>query len=500
MQIKYIPNPLFYKDKQGKYLGCNNAFEKFTGKTEAEIMGKTVQEIWQTDLAEEYHKKDIELLNNSDVFQSYEFQAIDANNNIRNVIFSKAVFFDEKNQPAGIVGIYVDTTELLKTKEELIIAKEKAEESDRLKTEFINNMSHEIRTPLNGILGFSKLLNKTDKSEEKRKHYINIIQNSGKQLMRIIDDILEISALGTKQVKVIKKEIYLNEMLLELFSIFDIKAKEKKIPLYLKNGLPDNESLIETDATKLNKILSNLLENALKFTQNGFIELGYTLEQNITNPFYQNIQLYVKDTGIGIKPESQQLIFDRFSQAEKEISKSIGGLGLGLSIAKENTELLEGKIMIKSEKGKGSTFFVSIPCKKIISEKNNNSKEKCTILIAEDEEVNYLFLETLIIEEIKLDCKLLHAKNGQEAIDICNKNIDIDIILMDLKMNLKNGLEATKTIKKSRANLPIIAQTAYSSNEDKEKALAAGCDDFISKPISEEVLKEILHKYLLNKE
>lgn len=210
------------------------------------------------------------------------------------------------------------TEKLLLSNEELKIAKEKAEESNRLKTEFINNMSHEIRTPMNGILGFSNLLNKENLSDVKRKHYIKIIQNSGNQLMRIIDDILEISRLGTKQVRVDEKSICLNNLLLEQFSIFDIKAKENNIPLYLKKGLSDFKSTIFSDESKLNKILSNLLENALKFTSTGYIEFGYTLKEN-------KIEIYVKDTGIGINKKNQTIIFERFSQEEKESSKNVGG-------------------------------------------------------------------------------------------------------------------------------------------------------------------------------
>ena len=404
-------------------------------------------------------------------------------------------------------------TEKHKTEQELIVAKAKAEESDQLKTEFINNMSHEIRTPMNGILGFSNFLNKPNLTDKKRKYYISIIQNNGKQLMRIIDDILEISKLGTKQVKTIETNIILNDVFLELFSIFNVKAKEQKIPLYLKKGLPDNDSEIFTDKSKLNIILSNLLENALKFTNTGFIEFGYKLNTDIERGITEqsrSIEIYVKDTGIGIEPESQEIIFERFSQEKKELSQKVGGLGLGLSIAKENAELLGGKITLKSEKDKGATFFVTIPYKKVNTKQEKNSDqispivnskssiEKYTILIVEDEEVNYLYLDTLL-EDFELNIKTLHAKHGQEAVKICMNNSEIDLVLMDLKMPIMNGFEATKLIKVFRPNLPIVAQTAYSTGEEKGQAISAGCDDFISKPISEETLNETIVKYLIIK-
>ena len=419
-----------------------------------------------------------------------------------------AVYEDKTNEKLAELELkkqneeYATLNEKYKTQNvKLVKAKEKAEESDRLKTEFLNNMSHEIRTPMNGILGFSEILNTPDLTDSQKKNYINIIQNSGKQLLHIIEDILEISALGTKQVKTIEKEISLNDLLLELFSIFDIKAKENKTPLYLKKGLTDKESIIFTDETKLNKILSNLLENALKFTNEGFIEFGY----KIVN---KEIEIYVKDTGIGIKPESQEIIFKRFSQEEKELSRNVGGLGLGLSIAKENTELLGGKITLKSEKGNGATFFVTIPYKPVNKEtlrsnSDNNNKtieeqNKYTILIVEDEEVNYLYLETLL-EMFEMNLITLHAKHGIEAVEMCKENLEIDFVLMDMKMPIMNGFEATKLIKEFRPDLPIVAQTAYSTREEKAQAISAGCDDFISKPISEEILKEIMNKYLIIK-
>lgn len=390
-----------------------------------------------------------------------------------------------------------DEDKLNKQYFELKKAKEKIEESDKLKTEFINNMSHEIRTPMNGILGFSELLKNSELSYAKRKYFINIIQNSGKQLLHVIDDILEISRLGTKQVKFNKEEVCLNELMFELFSIFDIKAKENKTPLYLKNGLSEEESIVYTDRSKLIKILSNLLENALKFTNKGFINFGYLLKNT-------QLEIFVQDSGIGIHPEKQEIIFDRFSQGNKQLTRNSSGLGLGLSIAKENTEIIGGNLVVKSKLGEGSIFTVTIPYdpikRKFNSLENRNEEQgyckNRTILIAEDEEINYLFLEILIREKLSIKCEILHAKDGQEAINICQEREDINIVLMDINMPILNGYDATKQIRKLRPNLPIIAQTAYSTSEDKNKALKAGCDNFISKPIRKEVLQNVFKKYM----
>lgn len=399
-----------------------------------------------------------------------------------------------------LVSVVRDFTERKNFEKELIAAKEKAEESNQLKNEFLNNMSHEVRTPMNGIIGFTEMLEEPDLSDETRKYYLKIVQNSCYQLLKIIDDILEISSLKTKQSEINEVSFCIDNLLKELFSLFSLKSKERKIPIYIKAQNLKEKTNIITDKNKLTKILTNLLENALKFTHQGYIEIGYFLEVN-------KIKLYVKDTGIGISPENINKIFDRFSQEEKDLSRQYGGLGLGLSISRENAILLGGDITIESKKGEGSTFYVIIPykpsnnsCSNEIQKDTvnvNDSAQNYTILIAEDEEVNFLFFEALL--ESRTNIKLIHAKNGQEAIDICFGNKDIDLILMDIKMPILNGYEATEIIKSKLPNLPIIAQTAYSTIADRNAAKKHGCDDFISKPISREELFALIDFHLISK-
>jgi signal transduction histidine kinase len=419
---------------------------------------------------------------------------IDLNNKIQEIKEKEKILKNQNEEYASLNEEYQAQNENLKK------AKSAAEESNRLKTEFLNNMSHEIRTPMNGILGFSGLLNDIDLTIEKRQFYVNIIQNSGKQLLKVIDDIIEISKLETKQVTAQNNPTCINDILMHLFSIFDLKAKELQIPLYLKSPLSDEESTILTDQTKLNKIISNLIENSLKYTSEGFIEFGYFTEN-------ENMIFFVKDTGVGINDENKDLIFERFSQEEKELSRKSGGLGLGLSIAKENTELIGGKIQVESEKGKGSTFFVTIPYtssnqKKEKNSQNeifniSNSNNKIKVLIAEDEEVNYIYLDTILKTIPNINFITLHAKNGKEALEICKKNIDIKLIFMDIKMPIMNGYEATRIIKSIYPKIPIVAQTAYTTSDEKEKAAYEGCDDFIIKPIEQPEFIKLVNKYIL---
>jgi PAS domain S-box-containing protein len=485
---------IYTTDEHGGCIYANKKWLEFAGLTLDEALGNGwVAAIHPEDKEEVFTAWEKFVKKPDEWFCEYRF--IDKKGMVTWVEATAIPLYNDDNKIIGYLGANIDITKRRSFQEELIKAKNKAEESDRLKTEFINNMSHEIRTPMNGILGFSDFLRDPEIIPEKQDQFVSIIQNSGKQLVRIIDDILEISRLGTKQIEAHNTDVCLNDLLLELFSIFDIKAKENNTPLYLKKGLNDAHSHILTDKTKLHKVISNLLENAIKFTNEGYVDLGYYIEDN-------DIVIYVKDTGIGIAKEKQEIIFERFSQAEKSMSRRFGGLGLGLSIAKENAELIGGRISLESDVNQGSMFKVTIPYEPVLMEGMDDNASRAAlgpqfnILIAEDEEVNYLFLEILLLKTLKLDAKIIHAIDGRVAVDICQKQKDIDLVFMDLKMPEFNGFEATAEIKKLRPELTVIAQTAYSTIEDRELAFEAGCDDFISKPINQKELQKLVEKYL----
>lgn len=490
----YEKAPLAYHslNKDGIIIDVNPAWLETLGYKKSEVINKYVGNIL-TKKSHEKFKSLFPIFRKKGHISNEQFTMIKKDETKVQVLYEGCIGKSSNGEFKQTYCTFKDITEEVIVKKELIKAKEKAEESSRLKSEFLHNMSHEIRTPMNGILGFSELLENPNLPIEKQKHYTTIIQNSGKLLLRIIDDILEISRLGTKQVKVIKQPVCLNNLLVELFSIFDTRAKENKTPLYLKNALSDEESIVETDITKLHKIISNLLENAIKYTNKGYIELGYYLENN-------TIKIYVKDTGIGILPSKLNIIFGRFTQAnDHPLSSNASGLGLGLSIAKENAELLGGTLEVASKVMKGSEFVLTLPYNPILKKTKkeittNSKKKKCKLLIAEDEEVNVLYLETIIHDFA--DCTIIHAKNGKEAVDIIKHDKTINIILMDLKMPVMDGFEATKEIKKIRPNTTIIAQTAYSTNNEKEKALEYGCSEFISKPLDKEKVKTVLKKYI----
>lgn len=384
--------------------------------------------------------------------------------------------------------------------EELIKAKEKAEESDKLKSAFLANMSHEIRTPMNGIIGFSELIVQEDISQEKRKSYANIVIESGKQLLTIVDDILDISKIEVGQITMFNHPVVVNDVITELFSFYAPRARSNNLSIFPYKHLSDEDSLIFTDKQRVVQVLNNLISNAFKFTHQGQISFGYQKKGDF-------LEFYVKDTGTGIPKHMHQAIFERFRQVEDASAQNnTKGTGLGLAISQKLVELLGGTIYLESEENKGTTFYFTIPYVKPSDEdlKEHLPTEEITkepvithtFLIAEDEEVNYLFLYELLV---KPNVMIVHAKNGLEAVEWCKKGLPFDLVLMDIKMPGMDGITATQKIKKMRPNLPVIIQSAYAMDVDKKRAMDAGCSAFITKPIIKDQLLETVNK-LLQKE
>jgi PAS domain S-box-containing protein len=386
---------------------------------------------------------------------------------------------------------------------ELVQAKTKAEESDMLKTAFLANMSHEIRTPMNGILGFAEMLNDDNITDSNRKKYVEIINNNGKMLMGLIDDIIDFSKIEAGQIKILKQEFSLNALLAQIHSSFlseSLKKDKTDVKLRIRKAFSNEECFIQTDPNRLRQIITNLVGNAFKFTQEGYIEFGYMLPES------GFIEFYVKDTGIGISLDKIDLVFERFVQADYSRSRKYSGSGLGLAISKGFVELLGGKMWATSEVDVGSTFSFTIPfipavtkTKEEIEKKKPKSEYdwngKC-FLVAEDDKFSYKLLEGFLK---KTNAEILHAEDGLQAIDICKRNESIDIILMDVQMPEMNGMEATKNIKMFRKNLPIIAQTANAIAEERQRCFEAGFDDFVTKPINITELFVKIDKWLTSK-
>jgi PAS domain S-box-containing protein len=376
----------------------------------------------------------------------------------------------------------------------LLTANQRAEENDKLKSAFLANMSHEVRTPMNGILGFSQLLLNTDLHEGERGEYVGIIQNCGNQLLAIINDLIDISKIESNQITLSPSEININEILNEQFLLFKPKADSLRLQLSFSMELSNAQSQIIADGTRLRQILSNLLGNAFKFTQKGFVNFGYSLKDGM-------LEFYVEDSGIGVPPNMLQQIFDRFRQVETDITRIAGGTGLGLAISKALVNKMGGVISVKSELNAGSTFYFTIPYSKSDFKKQEEarlqtnpatSNRKIKILIAEDNEVNFYYLKELLLE---VNASLTWVVNGKEAVDLVREQSTFDIVLMDIKMPVMDGYEATREIKKIRKDLPVIAQTAYAMRSDMDMAKEAGCDDYISKPINREDFLNIITKY-----
>lgn len=384
---------------------------------------------------------------------------------------------------------YATLNEEYKTlNEELFSAKEKAEESDRLKSSFLANMSHEIRTPMNGILGFAGLLKTPELSGQQMEQYIQIIEKSGERMLNIINDIIDISKIESGQVEVLYQATNINEQIDYLYSFFKPEVDSKGINLTCNKSLSLSDAIIFTDREKVYAILTNLIKNAVKYTNEGQIDFGY-FKTEINDKSY--IQYYIKDTGIGIDESRIEAIFERFIQADSGNTRAYQGAGLGLSISKAYVQILGGKIWVESKLGEGSTFNFAIPY--LLKNENDAKKTETSgireqivsskglkILVGEDDSTSDMLI-SIILKQISNE--ILHATTGIQAVEKAKNNPDIDVIMMDIQLPELNGYEATKEIRKFNKEVIIIAQTAFALAGDREKAIAAGCSDYISKPI-----------------
>jgi hypothetical protein len=400
----------------------------------------------------------------------------------------------------GVYGISVfakDITNIKMAEREMIIAKERAEESDRLKSAFLMNMSHEIRTPMNGILGFIGLLNEKGLSEEERTTYLGIVSKSGERLLETINDIIEISKIETGDIKLRLEPVNIYELMLYYYDFFSLQTKTKGLELKYKFQNLGQDFVIITDKQKIDGIMINLLKNAVKFTTDGYIEFGFGYKDKV-------LELFVRDTGKGIASDKKEMIFQRFVQAENDHNRGYEGSGLGLSIVDAYVEALNGQITVETELGAGSTFKVFLPCEYCEGDyqqnfsfiTNNESIKKVkskTILIAEDDEISFEYLEAILSN----DFNIIRSVCGEETVNMFLAVPGIDLILMDIKLPGEyDGLEATRRIRRINREIPILAQTAFAMDFYKTIAMDAGCNDYLYKPINRISLISLVNKYI----
>lgn len=489
--LNNIPVYLFVKDPEDdlRYLYWNKAFADYSKIPASKAVGFTDYEIFpEWADADKFRKDDLELLRTRERIDMHETY-VSATGETRLVQTLKALVPMERREPL-LIGISWDITNLQNVEQELIKARLKAEQSDRLKTAFLANMSHEIRTPLNAIVGFSKLLPIAENPEEE-KLYTDIINQNSDILLQLINDILDLSKIEAGTLEYVKRPMNLGELCRTIYEVHKERVQEG-VTLVLDNK--EDDLMMEEDQNRIMQVVTNFITNASKFTYSGEIRFGFKIEEG-------SVVLYVKDTGVGIEADKVNHIFDRFVK----LNSFAQGTGLGLAICRMIIEKIGGEIGVTSEVGKGSTFYFTIPFKDGEIERiqlSNTSDEKSRghnirrtqrikkILVAEDVESNFVLLKKLMDK----DYTVLWAKDGMEVIEMY-KLYQPDLILMDIKMPRMGGLEATRIIRSYSKEIPIIALTAYAFESDREKATEAGCNDFITKPVSEEMLSKVLEKF-----
>jgi len=439
-------------------------------------------------------------LKSDGVFES-ELRLKHKDGHYRNLSTRSVTVRNESGEMIGSLTISRDITTLKKTHEDLIKANVEAEASNRLKSSFLANISHEIRTPLNSVVGFANLLLSNDITNEVKEEYIEHINHNSEKLLQIIGDIIDLSRLESSQIEITYEEASVNNIVNEIVEEARkiVKRNEKSIIIVANNLLEDNGDLIFTDRVWLKRVLNHLMDNAVKFTLEGSVRLTYAKEND-------NLVFRIRDTGIGINKENLDHIFEEFRQEMDGHHRPFEGLGVGLTLAKEVVERMGGKIYVQSEKGVGSEFSFSIPYRPAggstriksklsasdpLSQPLNWSKRKC--LLVDDNKDVLLYLNRVLLDT---GINILSARSGSEALEIVKKVVDLDVVLLDMQMPGMNGIETTKEIRKIRRDIPIIAQTAFIFEDDKDIILEAGCDACLIKPIRKDHLLTVMSSFI----
>ena len=489
--IEQNPVAIVITDINGTVEYVNPKFTAITHYSPEEIIGKSHGVLKSGEQPDEVYQELWATISSGKNWQGeMKNKRKDGSDYWENVVISP--IFDESGLITNYVAVKEDITTMKNMIAELSIAKEKAEESDRLKTAFLQNISHEIRTPLNGILGFSELLIQDWTTAEEKVEYSEAIRISGKRLIEIISNVLDISIIETRQIILNPSYFDLNALFYELNGFYHSQAAQKSLAFNYFIPESTDGRMIYADRSRINQILSNLLNNAIKFTKQGEIVFGY-------KQINKEILFSVTDTGVGIKDEYKHRIFTRFYQAEHSSARSYEGAGLGLSISHGLVQAMGGKIWFESNEGEGTTFFFSIPVAGATVYEDEQStgsswhKQSDIVMIAEDDYTSYRLLLTTLK---KWNIGVLRAETGVQAVEMVRANKQIKLVLMDIKMPEMDGFEATQIIKSLRPDLPVVIQSAYAFKDDNEKAFAYGCDDFITKPISTEKLFALLERFL----
>ena len=490
--LNNIPVYMFVKDPEDdfRYLYWNKALANHSKIPASRALGRTDFEIFpERSDAEKFHQDDLELMRTGERLEMQETYVTAAGET--RIVQTLKTHIPLVGRVPLIIGISWDITNVQNIEQELIQARIKAEQSDRLKSAFLANMSHEIRTPLNAIVGFSRLMTTTDNREDE-KLYSEIINQNSDVLLQLFNDILDLSKIEAGTFEYIKQPMDLGEMCRNVYEIHKGRVQEG-VTLTLDNE--DDSLMINEDKNRILQLITNLITNAIKFTYEGEIHFGFKLKKDY-------IDFYVKDTGIGISEEKLSHIFGRFVK----LNSFVQGTGLGLAICQMIVEKMGGAITVESELHEGSTFRFTIPYDMYNKQekfKKNAEREQHlkvaikslqlrTLLVAEDVDSNFLLMNTVLGKKYKL----IRARDGREAVDMYKENHP-DLIFMDIKMPYMDGLEATRLIRGYSKDIPIIALTAFAFESDRERAIEAGCNDYLTKPVSQEAIEKILDKYSL---